>query len=209
MYKLLSAFILLSLMSCENQLDHAVQTTFFTQDSLYEITFTKPIKLDTFYSWMDYDDNACSDEHKYRFSKKNFPAQKETGFFWTSFADSTYRLTFRHIEKYDCTTETGNVNWITSKEYLLGLVKGAHMQKERLDTIFSEDATINGRDFVVAAYTRDENYKNGYVTHYIDAFTTIDGNLIRITADCRTSDSKGFIDRMNNVIRTIQIKKVR
>src|SRR6187431_1170965 len=105
MYKLFLAFILLSLLSCNETRNNTAETTFFTQDSLYKITFTKPIELDTFYSWMDYDDNACSDEHKYRFSKKDFPAQRETGFFWTSFADSTYRLTFKHVEKFACKSD--------------------------------------------------------------------------------------------------------
>src|SRR6478609_521126 len=86
--------------ACTNHSKEVVEYTFYTQDSLYKITFDKPLELDTFYSWMDEDDNACSDEHKYRFSKKNFPIEMETGFFQLTYADSTYRLTLKHVEKY-------------------------------------------------------------------------------------------------------------
>jgi len=52
--------------ACTNELENSNKIYFYTQDSLYKISFDKPIELDTFYSWLDYDDNACSDEHKYR-----------------------------------------------------------------------------------------------------------------------------------------------
>lgn len=38
------------LFSCKNEKNYTVETVFFTQDSIYKITFDKPLELDTFYS---------------------------------------------------------------------------------------------------------------------------------------------------------------
>jgi hypothetical protein len=69
-YFLILMFVMFYLVSCKNEQKNTIETVFFTQDSLYKITFDKPLELDTFYAWEDMDDNAGSDGFKYRFSKK-------------------------------------------------------------------------------------------------------------------------------------------
>ena len=199
----------MSLIGCKEQLDKSTETILFTQDSLYKITFEKPLELDTFYSWKDEDDNVCSDEHKYRFYKKHFPVQKETGFFWTSFADSTYRLTIKHVEKYDCKLGMDHENWSTRSEYMQRILKRAKSDLEQIDTLFSDSTEINGNNYILCAYKLNEHYKNEYKTNYIKAITNIDSNLIVFTADCRARDCNDFIDRMNKSIRTIRIKRTK
>ena len=199
--------LLFAIIGCKPQLDNSVETSFYSQDSLYKITFNKPIELDTFYNWKDQDDNACSDEHKYRFSKNEFPTQQETGFFWTSYADSTYRITFKHVEKFDCKEEMDYEKWGTPKEYLNKIIERAKEDKMQIDTLFSKYENVNQRKYILCAYNLNEGYKNGYSTNYLKAITTVDSNLIVITADCRSKKCNGFIERMTQSIKTINIER--
>jgi hypothetical protein len=203
--------------SCDSKLKNYTTTTFYTQDSLYKVTFDKPIELDTFYTWKDEDDNACSDEHKYRFSKKNFPPQCETGFFWTSFVDSTYRITLKHVEGFDCKSEMDNEKLIESQNHLELIYRKfkSDNPKVSIDTIFQKQIIIKGQSFTLYSYRLKEdyyithNFYNGYWTDYLKALTVIDGNLLVLTADCRTKNNSGFIQRMEKSFETISIERVK
>ncbi len=196
-----------SLIACTNKPENTTEYVFYTQDSLYKITFDKPAELDTFYTWKDEDDNVCSDEHKYRFSRSNFPPQKETGFFWTSFADSTYRITLKHVEGYVCKSEMNFEKMIPAAEYPKILATRAESMKQKLDFLYLKEEKINGITFRLCAYRLNENYKNGYWTHYIKGTTIIDSNIIVFEADCRAKNCDNFIDRMEKTISTVKIKK--
>lgn len=212
---LILVFITSIFQSCDNQLENSVSTTFYTQDSLYEITFDKPLELDTFYTWKDEDDNACSDERKYRFSKIGFPVQRETGFVWTSFADSTYRITLKHVEGFNCQSHFDYGKKIDAKEYLIQIVKKSKVDNPRvnIDTFFSKNTNINGQEFMLFSYKIKEDYHltsdytNGYLTNYLKAITVKDGNSLVFTADCRTKNCNGFIKRMEESFNSIVIKK--
>jgi len=208
----ISVFITSFFLSCDNRLGNSVNTTFYTQDSLYEITFDKPLELDTFYTWKDEDDNACSDERKYRFSKTGFPVQRETGFLGNSFADSTYRITLKHVEGFDCRYGEN----MDAREYLIRLLEKYKGDNPRvnIDTLFSKKANINGQEFIMFAYKIKEDYyitkdyNNGYWTNYLKAITIKDGNSLVFTADCRTKNCNGFIQRMEESFNSIIIKKI-
>jgi len=192
--------------ACTNELENSNKIYFYTQDSLYKISFDKPIELDTFYSWLD-DDNACSDEHKYRFSKKNFPPQKETGFFWTSYADSTYRITVKHVEKFNCKLNMDYEKIVTPEEYKQRLLKKAEYDHKPIKITYIKEIKIDNKQFLLSAYRVDEKYKNGYWTDYIKASTIVDSNMIVFTADCRANNCKEFIGRMEKTLKTIKIEK--
>lgn len=210
-------FIYLLHSSCKNRENIYTTTTFYTQDSLYKITFDKPLALDTFYSWKDEDDNGCSDEHKYRFSKKHFPHQREIGFFNRSFVDSTYRITLKHNEGYRCRPAKENEKYIETKNYLNFVYSKfkATDPKSNIDTLFQKHKIIKGRNFTLYAYRLKEdyqitnNYANGYFTEYLIAITIIDGNYLEFTADCRTKNNGDFIQRMEKSFETINIESIK
>ena len=210
MYKNQIYFIVLSvLISCTSPVEHSVKTVFYTQDSLYKITFDKPLELDTFYSWKDSDDNVCSDEHKYRFSKKSFPVQKETGFFWTSHADSTYRITLKHVESYACKSDLSADSLVVSPDaYKRNLLIRAKNDNIPTQVLFSKKTDIHNHIYVLCAYRSTEPYKNGYDTYYLKAYIPVDSNVMVITADCRTYNCDGFINRMEKSFQTIEIERM-
>ncbi|MEY5047000.1 MAG: hypothetical protein RLZZ175_359 [Bacteroidota bacterium] len=201
----------------KEKLENSISTTFYTQDSLYKITFDKPIELDTFYHWFDIDDNGCSDEHKYRFSKRNFPPQKETGFYWSSYVDSTYRITLKHVEKFACKNGMDHERMLDASVCLQRIYEFSKMDNPivNIDTIFSKNKIINHQKFSIYAYKLKEDnrithdFTNGYWTHYIKAITVIDSNLIVFTADCRIKNPKGFIQRMEKSFETINLERVK
>lgn len=203
--------------SCDNRLHNFETTTFYTQDSLYKITFDKPVELDTFYTWKDEDDNACSDEHKYRFSKKGFPIQRETGFFWSSFVDSTYRITLKHVEEFGCKSEMDNEKIIESENYLKLIYKEFKTDNPmvNIDTIFQKELIIEGQNITLYSYRLKEdyyithNYSNGYWTDYLKALIKIDDNILVFTADCRTKNNSDFIKRMEKSFNTIKIVRTK
>ena len=204
-YFILLILFLLGFSSC-SEFSNNSSTIFYMQDSLYKVSFDKPIELDTFYDWKDEDDNACSDVHKYRFSKKNFPPQKETGFFGTSYADSTYRLTFEHVEEFDCKSNKNNRIFMSPDEYREALELKAKSDGKSININYIKELKINEKIFLLCAYQIDESYINKYLTHYLKGITMIDGNAIRITADCRTGDCNDFIESMENTFETIRIE---
>jgi hypothetical protein len=207
---IIQLLVLLSLIGCKEQLEMSVETTFYTQDSLYKITFEKPLEMDTFYDWKHQDDNPCDDLHKYRFSKRHFPVQKETGFFLNSAVDSTYRLTIGHVENFFCKA-TDNSNYLSNNEEYMRKLK----TKNQIDSggeemeIFKVDneSPIDGKESILYSYKIYEKYRNGYKTNYIKAFAKVDSNMFFVTAECRAADCNNFINRVEKSIQTIQIRK--
>jgi predicted DNA-binding protein with PD1-like motif len=205
------------LISCRGNIDKTITTTFYSQDSTYKITFEKPIELDTLNDWIDTDDNACSFEHKYRFSKKTFPHQLESGFFWTSYVDSTYRITLKHIEGFRCKSDIDNDIMNDTINYLKHLYNDAKIlyPKINIDTLNLKKIRVNNRNFILYSYRIKEdfhvtkNFTNGYWTNYLVALTEIDGNLLDFTADCRSNNCDGFIQKMEKSLETIMIENTK
>lgn len=204
---LISILAITCLFGCENEKKDTVETVFFTQDSLYKITFDKPLELDTFYSWEDMDDNSASHEYKYRFSEKSYPSQQETGFLWTSFADSTYRFTIMHNRNFywktlrDFNNDSSILQLKNRLEYrtLIGEIT--------IDSLEVKKIVINNQAYAISKYKQNENYKNGYWTYYLVAYTVVDSNFISFTADCRSKNCDGFFDRFEKTIKSIKIER--
>lgn len=206
-YFLISMFVIFYLGSCKNEQKDTVETVFFTQDSLYKITFDKPLELDTFYAWEDIDDNAGSDEFKYRFSKKNFPAQRETGFIWHSFADSTYRFTISHNNNFNHKSTLDYNNDSVIIQLKNRIVDKTKTYRELIDSLSVKKISINNQFYAIYNCKINENYKNGYWTYYCVAYTVVDSNFIAFTADCRSKNCDGFIDRFEKTIKSIKIER--
>ena len=177
-YLLFLFFLILT--SCKKQLENSVKTTLYTEDSIYKITFFKPVELDTSYNWYSAGDNPGNDLDMYRYSKRNFPVSKEGGFFNRFNPDSVYRLTISHIFKFKCKTDRISEN---PSEYLIAKSEVAKSDGVPIDTLLAKRTRINGNVYNIAAY-KGEIYRNGYLTHHIRAATVIDGNEIDFNAEC-------------------------
>lgn len=118
---------------------------------------------------------------------------------------SCYQLTFSHIDNYECQGAMGGDIWI-----------GASSRKERaarhqLDysEYFEKDEDINGIPFSMVAYKMGLGKDSKYPIVFISAITLIDNIPIRVTGECLGSDCEDFISRMEKVIRTVKITKLK
>lgn len=206
-YFLILMFVIFYLGSCKNEQKDTIETVFFTQDSIYKITFDKPLELDTFYAWEDIDDNAGSDEFKYRFSKKSFPAQRETGFIWHSFADSTYRFTISHNNNFNHKSTRDYNNDSVIIQLKNRIVDKTKTYRELIDSLNVKKISVNNQIYAIYNCKIKESYKNGYWTYYCVAYTVVDSNFIAFTADCRSQNCDGFIERFEKTIKSIKIER--
>jgi len=204
---LISILVITFLFSCKNEKKDTIETVFFTQDSLYKITLDKPLKLDTFYCWKDEDDNSGSDEFKYRFSKKNFPAQRESGFIWDSFADSTYRFTVSHNNDFYHKSFLDFNNDSNIVQLRNRIVYKSFEDRIMIDSLNVKKIIVNNQTYATYNCKKFENYKNGYWTYYFVAYTVVDRNFIAFTADCRSKNCDGFINRFEKTMKSIKIER--
>ncbi len=193
------------LTSCKKQVDNCIKTTFYSQDSLYKITFDKPIELDTLYRWLDADCTPCGEDYKYRYSKKNYPLLKESGWIKGPEPDSIYQITFRHVNKFQCKTE----NILNSQELVNVMKNKWKYERATIDTIFIKDKEINGFNYNIIGYILNENYDNKYLTHVFKIWTIMDGYRLDFTAECKSNKCKDFIERMEKSFQTIEIEKLK
>lgn len=194
---------------CENntKIIKEIETVFFTQDSLYKVSFVKPEELDTFYSWYSSNCTSSISEQRYRYSKKKFPITKESGWFQSPIADSTYRFTLSHIAGYISKSEIDFVKVVKPEWILLNQIGKSKDAGWSIDTLFSKRIKIKNRNFIIAAYKINKDYPNKYWTHYLNAITVIDSNILKFECECRAKDCENFIERMEKAINTIKIVK--
>jgi hypothetical protein len=72
----------------------------YLNDSVGIISFNKPSRYDTAFSWVHYSDCNTCHEQKYRFQSKGNPILKESRFFWTEPKDSVDRFTISYMKDF-------------------------------------------------------------------------------------------------------------
>jgi hypothetical protein len=200
----ISIFVIFCLHSCKNEQKDTIQTVFFTQDSLYKITFDKPLELDTFYSWDKGGCYGCDDLKKYCFSKSKFPVEKISGMVFNDYADSTYRLIIHHIDHFKCkSTYNFELSPRIRKNHLTDL-KNRYAEA---DTLFIENIKLNNIETRMEAYKTKDHKSDSDWRYSVHAISEIDSNLISFTADCRSKNCDGFIDRFEKTIKSIKIER--
>ena len=146
---LISILVITFLFSCKNEKKDTVETVFFTQDSVYKITFDKPLELDTFYSWDKGGCYDCDDENKNCFSKSKFPIEKISGMVFNDYADSTYRLIIEHIDHFKCKS---TYNFELSPRIRKNLLVNLKRLNFDADTLFIENIKSNNNETRIEAY---------------------------------------------------------
>jgi len=201
---LILMLVMFYLVSCKNEQKDTIETVFFTQDSLYKITFDKPLELDTFYSWDKGGCYGCDDSRKYCFSKSKFPVEMQSGLFFNNFADSTYRLIIEHIDHFKCKS---TYNFELSPRIRKNRLTDLKNRYAEADTLFIENIKLNNTETRIEAY-KIKTSKSALVCNYtVSAWSVIDSNFIQITADCRSKNCDGFISRFEKTIKSIKIER--
>jgi hypothetical protein len=177
----------------------------FLQDSLFLVQVSIPKDLNNSYNWVHRSDNECSYISKYRFTDASYPVYKESGFFYKQYSDSCYQLTFSHIENYECQGAMGGDIWIRASS------RKEWAASHGLDytEYFEKDEEINGLPFSLVAYKMElgKNWKHQIV--FISAITLIDDIPVSITGECLGSHCEEFVRRMEKVIKTVKITKLK
>lgn len=201
---LISMLVISFLFSCKNEKKDTVQTVFFTQDSLYKITFDKPLELDTFYSWRKAGCYGCDDYQRNCFSKKTFPLEMQSGMLFNDYADSTYRLIIEHIDHFKCKSYYDFELSPRIRKNLLDNLKRFNFD---VDTLFIENIKSNNFNNRIKAYKTKENESDSNWRYFVQALTVIDSNVIAFTADCKSKNCDGFIKRFEKTMKSIKIEK--
>lgn len=202
---LMSILAITFLFSCKNEKKDTVETVFFTQDSLYKITFEKPLELDTFYSWRKEGCYGCDDYQRICFSKSTFPVEMQSGMLFDNYADSTYRIIIQHIDHYyKCESSKDlKLSPIIRKEFISQL----KATNESADTLFLKEINISNFHTRVNAFKTKRTKSDVEWRYFIDATSIIDSNLFSFTADCRSKNCDGFINRFEKTIKSIKIER--
>ncbi len=203
-YFLILMLVMFYLVSCKNEQKNTIETVFFTQDSLYKITFAKPLELDTFYSWDKGGCYGCDDKNKNCFSKSKFPIEKISGMVSNDYADSTYRLIIEHIDHFKCkSTYNFELSPRIRKNHLTDL-KNRYAEA---DTLFIENIKLNNTETRIEAYKTKDHESDSNWRYFVHAISEIDSNLIVFTADCKSKNCDGFINRFEKTIKSIKIER--
>ena len=202
---LLIICIIVAISSCEtNKIADSRLETFFLQDSLFSIDISVPIELDSFYTWIDSDDISCGHLRKYRFSDSKYPIIKESGFIHKTFPDSSYRLTFSHIDKYDCQDSTWKVDL---NELIKGYELKSKMDSVEFNVISSDKVEINGLTFDILAFKTDLLPRQKYQSKLIWGFTKIGGIDLKVECECAGKTCDSFVEKMSKSLKTMRLTK--
>lgn len=201
---LISILVITCLFGCKNEQEDTIETVFFTQDSLYKITFDKPLELDTFYAWRKEGCYGCDNIRKYCFSKPKFPLEMQSGLLFNNFVDSTYRLTIQHIDHFKCKS---NYDFKLSPRIRKNRLTDLKNRYAEADTLFIENIKLNNTETRIEAYKIKKSKSMPDWSYNIKAWSVIDSNFIQITADCRFQNCDGFIDRFEKTIKSIKIER--
>lgn len=202
---LLIICLVVAISSCEkNKNTNLKSETFFTEDSLFRIELDVPLELDSFYTWIDYNDTSCGHRRKYRFSDSRYPIFKESGFFYLSYPDSTYRLTFSHIDKYDCQDTVWEIDL---NRLIAGWECRSKIDSIEFNVISSERTEINGLTFSILTFITDAVPKGKYQSTLLWGFTKINGIDLKVECECASKDCDSFIGKMNETLKSIRITK--
>jgi hypothetical protein len=201
---LISILAITYLFGCKNEQKDTVETVFFTQDSLYKITFDKPLELDTFYAWDKGGCYDCDDLKKYCFSKSKFPIEKISGMVFNDYADSTYRLIIEHIDHFKCKS---TYNFELSPRIRKNLLINLKRLNFDADTLFIENIKSDNNETRIEAYKTKDHESDSNWRYFVHAISEIDSNLIVFTADCKSKNCDGFINRFEKTMKSIKIDR--
>lgn len=196
--------IILCLGSCSEQINKPENLIeIYTQDSLYVIRTILPERFDTIHSWVHFNDNRCSNLYKIRFDDSTIPIEQERGFYWDS-NDSLYsRITFQHIENYECKIPE-NRSVENLQAYIETIIESEKIKDSELQII--EEAKLKNNNNLLmmkVRFVRQERYGDMYVEYII---FDIDSNPMTVKLECKNVNCEDFFLDINLFFETLVLK---
>jgi hypothetical protein len=221
---LFSTLILLAASSCKNEMETVVPIDYsgFSEkevvlvgvtrqsddpDTIGKVFIKIPHRLDTFYRWINRSDCRFCNTFQYRFADSRYKQFAESGWFWTYIPDSTYQFTITHTPFWDG-PDSISLKQLTiqdSLSYERLAYQLAVSDKPRY--IKKEFKEINGRAFLIVAFTSSFGFLTNDTTLYLTAKTQLKKRELTFIAECGAKDTAGFLDNMFKVIMSIKIEE--
>jgi len=174
------------------------------KDSLGKVSFSIPIRFDTFFTWTNHSDcgKPC-DREEYRFQPKSLPVFKESGFYYHIPDISINQFTVIHSGYFPFHKGDTSKNLARHVNFKGRVLSESNNGKLVSDTI----EKIYGRYFSIVCITDFDTTKQKHFATLV-ALTTIRGNDIEFHYDIKTKDTineKQFFDNATQFIRTTRI----
>jgi len=175
-------------------------------DTLCTIFIQIPLKLDTFYHWIDFSDYTEGQFVYYRFADSNYSVYRDVSGFRFSpdkFPDSLYQISIRYKPFKEIPDsimrkvkiDTNDLGYkLPNPKFFTGWIK-------------KEKRNINGNDFVILAYHDETWLKNIPFKIVIKAHTYFKNRPLEIVGECDGKDTTGFIDTIYKSFLSIRIKE--
>lgn len=180
------------------------EETFEMQDKRFSVALLVPAEMDTFYSWVDVGDNSCDFQRKYRFSDSRYPIVEESGFF-PDLPDSSYSLTFWHIDKYDC-RDVATGKFLDQDTLVMRLQAISNTDSLDFRLIGKSIEEIGGITYNIIKYSMCKIPQQKYPTTSLRAEVFVDSVELFVWYECASSDCKEFVPRMEKSMRSIRIQ---
>lgn len=176
------------------------------KDTIASISLKLPSSLDSFYRWCKSSDSSC-ERLQYRFANKNYAQFQESGFYYTARPDSVYQLTFFHdpVVKGDPNKVLSAVKASDSAHLASYLEHHATLCDDN-KILRKEYSKINGRSFILIAFTSPCSMLTDKPTVFAGAITALDKVYLFALAESSASDSSGFVDMAFKTFRSLSIK---
>ncbi len=177
--------------------------SFILQDSKHQIEVNIPTELDSFYTWVDYNDTGCGCRRRYRFSSSKQPIFQESGFFQLEHPDSSYRVTFSHYYYPDCFGQ-----WKVDLDHIVAFYKkGAEMDSVDLKVFSAKRININGIPFDVLAFRTQLVPRQKYPSTLIWGYASIDSVDLQVEYECAMKNCDLFIEKMGESLNSITVAR--
>lgn len=168
------------------------------RNDLGRLTILLPSRFDTTFTWIDFSDNSCDDQYKYRYADSDYPLIQETGFIYELKEDSLFFFTISHLKITGCSNNKSEIE----QDDLDLMVKRERVLNPQNKLTFQKLLTINNRKYAVIA---DHNRVGNLDHAYISARTIVDYQIISINYNCIMHDCMDFHETMMKSLKTIKI----
>lgn len=176
-------------------------------DTLCRVSLRLPSRLDTCYRWNDFSDYAGGHYRKYRFSDSRYPPFNESGFYDAFTPDSVYQFSIWH--KLLKEVPDSVIMAPFTKDFLLHeVLPGVSKTSLNPDSVVysrKEWLLVNGRPFLISAYSAPQGYLTRKPTLFVMAATRLHDRELFFAAECCGKDTTGFTGSMYRSVLSIKI----
>jgi hypothetical protein len=126
---------------------------------------------------------------------------QETGFFKSTYPDSSYRVTFSHVDNFECQDldEEFHLNEMVER-----LEYGSRMDSVQFKLLSAERFEVDGRPFGIIAFRRFMSTPM-FQSTMVWGFVRVDSINLQVEYECARKNCEGFVQEMTESLRSIRV----